>query len=68
MKALMARKADEMDVQTVAIATALSISFSSDALAEWRSSRGIKSTQKAPISASHLGPMMARFPGAFKVH
>ena len=68
MKALMARKADEMDMQTVAISTALSISFSADALAEWRSERGIKSTQKVPIAANHLGPMMARFPGAFKVH
>lgn len=68
MKALMARKTEEMDVQTGVIATALNISFSAEALAEWRASHGMEPEHRAPISANNLGPMMARFPGAFKVH
>jgi hypothetical protein len=67
MKALIARKADEMDGQTVMVATALSISFSTDALSAWRSARGIGSAG-APMDAQTLNLMIARFPGAFKVN
>ena len=68
MKALMARKTEEMDVQTGVIATALNISFSAEALAEWRMAHGIAAPPKAPIDAQSLGLMMAKFPGAFRVH
>jgi hypothetical protein len=68
MKALLERKAEEMDTQTVAIAAALAISFSADALAQWRSSRGIASVHKGPMDAQTLNLMVAQFPGSFKVN
>ena len=66
MAALAGRKADEMDMLTMAVATAGSLLLSADALAAWRKSHG-DTASDAPMDTQTLGLMLRRFPGAFRV-
>lgn len=70
MRALMARKADDTDMLTAAVATAVSISFSADALRKWQAARR---TDRKPTAADAdaqngaIGRLAAMFPGKVRV-
>ena len=67
----MERKADEMDTMVVALATAVSINFSADALKKWQASRRRdRPATPASIDAQNgaIGRLAAMFPGAVKVN
>lgn len=68
MTALVARKTQEADSLTVAVATAGSILLSADALAKWQASHGDTSARRGPMDAQTLSLMVAQFPGSFKVN
>jgi hypothetical protein len=70
MRALMARKADDMDALTATVATAVSISLSPDAHAKWMSARRADHRPtSAAIDAQNgtIGRLAAMFPGAVRV-
>jgi len=68
MRALMARKEDEMEMLTATVATAVSISFSVEALNKWKAThRRAPSAADAQAQNSTIGRLAAMFPGAVKV-
>jgi hypothetical protein len=70
MRALMERKAEEVDTMTVAFATAISINFSADALREWKAARRMGKPRAADSEKQNaaIGRLAAMFPGAVKVN
>jgi len=67
----MARKEDELEMLTATVATAVSISFSEDALRKWKAShRKDRRPSAADADAQNnaIGRLAAMFPGAVKVN
>lgn len=67
MEAHVARRTDEMDGLTVTVATAIAISLSEKALADWRSRRATFGPSDARDQRATIGRLAAMFPRAVKV-
>lgn len=68
MLTLMARKSDEMEMLTATVATAVSISFSADALKKWQAAHHGPAPRHDPNAQNAaIGRLAAMFPGSVKV-
>lgn len=69
MRSLIARKSDERDRLTVALANGFAIAMSKEAADEWRRKIGESTSERRPPIGGDMLPLfMAQHPNAIKVH